>query len=77
MRHIVFLVFYLFSLLSVSAQPKDYVWRTPSENASGSMPCGGGDIGMNVWVEKGDILFYVSPCSSKAASASVSRRGST
>ena len=60
MRHIVFLVFYLFSLLPVSAQPKDYVWRTPSENASGSMPCGGGDIGMNVWVEKGDILFYVS-----------------
>lgn len=24
------------------------------------MPCGGGDIGMNVWVEKGDILFYLS-----------------
>ena len=24
------------------------------------MPCGGGDIGMNVWVENGDILFYLS-----------------
>lgn len=24
------------------------------------MPCGGGDIGMNVWVENGDLLFYVS-----------------
>jgi hypothetical protein len=24
------------------------------------MPCGGGDIGMNVWVEQGDILFYLS-----------------
>ncbi len=24
------------------------------------MPCGGGDIGLNVWVEKGDLLFYVS-----------------
>jgi hypothetical protein len=24
------------------------------------MPCGGGDIGMNVWVEQGDVLFYVS-----------------
>jgi hypothetical protein len=24
------------------------------------MPCGGGDIGMNVWVEDGDILFYLS-----------------
>lgn len=24
------------------------------------MPCGGGDIGMNVWVEEGDVLFYLS-----------------
>jgi hypothetical protein len=24
------------------------------------MPCGGGDVGMNVWVENGDVLFYVS-----------------
>lgn len=24
------------------------------------MPCGGGDIGLNVWVEKGDVLFYLS-----------------
>ena len=24
------------------------------------MPCGGGDIGLNVWVEKGDLLFYIS-----------------
>ena len=23
------------------------------------MPCGGHDIGMNVWVEQGDVLFYV------------------
>ena len=23
------------------------------------MPCGGGDIGMNVWVENGDLLIYV------------------
>ena len=22
------------------------------------MPCGGGDIGLNVWVENGDLLFY-------------------
>lgn len=39
--------------------PKDYVWTTPSKNASESMPCGGHDIGMNVWVEKGDLLFYI------------------
>ncbi|WP_297249952.1 DUF5703 domain-containing protein [uncultured Prevotella sp.] len=41
-------------------KPKDYVWTTQSQNSSGSMPCGGYDVGMNVWVENGDILFYVS-----------------
>ena len=40
--------------------PKDYVWTTPSRNSSESMPCGGHDIGMNVWVEKGDLFFYIS-----------------
>ena len=40
--------------------PKDYIWTTPSLNSAGSMPCGGHDIGMNVWVENGDILFYAS-----------------
>ncbi len=34
-------------------------WTTQSQNASESMPCGGGDIGMNVWVEKGELLIYV------------------
>ena len=36
------------------------LWTSPSENAAGSMPCGGGDIGLNVWVEQGDLLFYLS-----------------
>lgn len=40
--------------------PEDYVWTTQSKNSSESMPCGGGDIGMNVWVENGDILIYAS-----------------
>ncbi len=40
--------------------PRDYVWTTQSDNSSGSMPCGGHDIGMNVWVENGEILFYIS-----------------
>lgn len=35
-------------------------WNKPSSNAGESMPCGGGDIGMNVWVENGDILIYLS-----------------
>jgi len=35
------------------------VWDSQSKNSSGSMPCGGGDIGLNVWVENGDVLFYM------------------
>ena len=35
-------------------------WNTPSKNSSESMPLGGGDIGLNVWVEDGELLFYVS-----------------
>ena len=38
--------------------PADVVWTSPSRNSSESMPCGGHDIGMNVWVEQGDVLFY-------------------
>ena len=40
--------------------PEDYVWTSPSKNSSESMPCGGHSVGMNVWVENGDVLFYVS-----------------
>ena len=48
--------------------PEDVVWTSVSRNSSASMPCGGHDIGMNVWVERGvaadgtvsnDLLFYV------------------
>ena len=53
-------LFLCFCVLSLMAQPQDYVWTTPSNNSSESMPCGGGDIGMNVWVEQGDVLFYLS-----------------
>jgi len=35
------------------------LWNAPSSNASGSMPCGGGDIGMNLWVEEGELLIYL------------------
>lgn len=38
----------------------DVVWTSPSRNAAESMPCGGGDIGLNVWVEHGDLLIYLS-----------------
>lgn len=34
-------------------------WDSQSKNSSESMPLVGGDIGCNVWVENGDILFYL------------------
>lgn len=34
-------------------------WDSQSENSAESMPLVGGDIGCNVWVENGDILFYI------------------
>ena len=46
--------------LSAWSQPQNYEWTTPSKNSSESMPCGGGDVGMNVWMEGGDVLFYLS-----------------
>ena len=36
------------------------IWTTQSKNASESMPLGGGDIGLNVWVENGQLYIYVS-----------------
>ena len=54
------LVAQLFATQPINAQiPIDYVWKTPSKNSSESMPCGGGSVGMNVWVENGTIFFYV------------------
>ena len=39
----------------------DVVWRSPSRDASGSMPLGNGEVGINLWVEEnGDLLFYIS-----------------
>jgi hypothetical protein len=51
--------------LNLSGQTADIsrynvAWNSQSKNASESMPCGGGDIGLNVWVENGDVLFYLS-----------------
>ena len=51
---------FIFFLFFCSFSEPDYLWTSPSHNSSESMPCGGGDIGMNVWVENGDLMFYVS-----------------
>lgn len=35
------------------------VWHSQSKDAGESMPCGGGDVGLNVWVEDGNVFFYL------------------
>jgi hypothetical protein len=61
------LFFYLTIFLSFSLSAQEFSvdsynlkWTSQSANSGESMPCGGGDIGLNVWAEKGDILFYMS-----------------
>ncbi|MDR0541828.1 MAG: DUF5703 domain-containing protein [Dysgonamonadaceae bacterium] len=52
---------FLLLSLHLYGQVADYnvIWNTPSRHPGESMPCGGGDIGLNVWVENGDLLFYI------------------
>ena len=39
----------------------DVIWESPGEGSLSSMPLGNGDVGINVWTEKGgDLLFYIS-----------------
>lgn len=58
------LLLFLFNCrVSYAQDISDYnvVWDTPSEHSGGSMPLGNGELGMNIWVEKGgDLLFYLS-----------------
>lgn len=35
------------------------VWTNQSADARGSMPIGAGNIGLNVWVEKDELLIYI------------------
>ncbi|WP_374163421.1 DUF5703 domain-containing protein [Arcticibacter sp. MXS-1] len=61
-----FLVLFLcLAVGQATSQPSELdcynpVWTVQSRHSGESMPCGGGDIGLNVWVEKGDLLFYLS-----------------
>ena len=60
LRRIFVLLFVFVSVSALWSRHTNVIWNTPSRNSSESMPCGGGDIGMNIWVEEGDILFYLS-----------------
>ncbi|WP_245328198.1 DUF5703 domain-containing protein [Hymenobacter aquaticus] len=54
--------FILLRLTATAQSPElpsnNITWTSPSRNAAESMPCGGGDVGLNVWSEQGDVLFY-------------------
>lgn len=67
MKRLILLVCgYIFSVCvyatGLADRLQDYnpCWTVQSKDASESMPCGGGDIGMNVWVEKDEVLLYLS-----------------
>lgn len=64
MKQVIFsIIFFAFSILQAQIPNlEDYnqVWTTQSQNSSESMPVGGGDIGMNVWVENRNIYAYFS-----------------
>jgi hypothetical protein len=63
MKYKIFSFFLALVCANVNAQTinsnYNVVWHEQSKNASESMPCGGGDIGMNVWVENGELLIYI------------------
>lgn len=62
MRRRFFLILFSFiaAVAKAQVQPNyNIVWTSQSKNSSESMPCGGGDIGMNVWVENGELVIYI------------------
>ncbi|WP_163399566.1 DUF5703 domain-containing protein [Flavobacterium fluviatile] len=62
-NNILFILFFTTLFLKAQIPVLDtynQIWTTQSNNSSESMPLGGGDIGMNVWVENGDLYFYFS-----------------
>ena len=38
----------------------DVSWTTQSSGPDASMPCGGGELGLNVWVENSEVMIYFS-----------------
>ncbi|GGH10117.1 hypothetical protein FAZ19_01450 [Sphingobacterium alkalisoli] len=60
-RYLCLVLFLGFESLSAQTDLEKYNvnWETQSKNSAESMPLGGRDIGLNVWVENNDILFYI------------------
>ncbi|WP_231490891.1 DUF5703 domain-containing protein [Pedobacter sp. Leaf170] len=54
-------MFFLFLWFIQTTQAQESViWNSQSKNSAESMPVGGGDIGLNLWVEKGAVYLYLS-----------------
>lgn len=59
------LLYFAYAIVSLRADDLDWLaaynvaWTSASKDSSESMPCGGGDTGLNVWVENGDLLCYI------------------
>ncbi|MDQ0639323.1 hypothetical protein QF042_002888 [Pedobacter sp. W3I1] len=51
---------WLISPNTFSQEKDNVVWTSQSNHSAESMPVGGGDIGLNLWVEKGDVYLYLS-----------------
>lgn len=67
MKRIILIYIVVLSACLSSAQAQhnvaanaNLVWTSQSTSSSESMPCGGGDIGLNVWAENDELFFYIS-----------------
>ncbi len=63
-RNTLALLLLTFFSLALPAQPTELDdnnirWTSQSKNSGESMPCGGGSIGLNVWTENNEVLFYM------------------
>jgi len=57
--------------------PAEYniTWTSQSENSGDSMPCVGGDIGLNAWVENDELLFYIGRAGCRDENGSLLKMG--
>lgn len=82
MKNNVYITALLLFLQSVLYAQSDVVnnysvtWDSPSENSSGAMPIGNGEVGANMWMEKnGNLLFYLSRTDAWAESGALYKLG--
>ena len=60
LKYLLLCLFLVYEYSAVNAQSPELkscnlTWKSQSKNSSESMPCGGGDIGLNVWCEHNAI----------------------